>query len=62
MTDISPSRRTTTVPIDSEQYARLANLGIEIGHYDIKPHCRRDNAELVLTTLIDVFEAEHIDD
>lgn len=59
---VTRSRKTKKIPIDSAQYYRLVNVGEEIGHYDSQPQARRDNLELVLTTVLDHFEEEHIDE
>jgi len=58
----SRSRKGKKIRVDAEQYYRLASVGKKIGVYEDTHDAEVDNLELVLKTVLDTFEEEHIDE
>lgn len=59
MTEITRSRRTKNVHVDSGQFYRLMEVGQEIDVYRNQSQAQQDNYEQVLKVVIDEFEEEY---
>jgi hypothetical protein len=57
--EISRSRRTKSVHVDSEQFYRLMEVGQKIDVYRNQSQAQQDNYEQVLKVVIDEFEDKY---
>jgi len=61
MVDPTPSRRTKTVAVDSEQLMELVEIGRQTDIYDTQPDARKDNYEAVIATVCRYFRENHLE-
>ena len=62
MVEPAPSRRTKTVPVDSEQLMRLVDIGRQTEIYGCQADARTDNYSSILDLVLTSFEEEHINE
>jgi hypothetical protein len=58
--EFSRSRKTKSIPVDSEQYYRLIEIGRKIDVYENYGEAQVDNYESVLKVVLDAFTEENL--